>query len=55
MAIGDNPNDLPMIRKAGVGVAMGSAPDEVKREAKLIAPTNDEEGVAWVLEELGLG
>ena len=52
VAIGDNPNDLPMIRKAGVGVAMGNAPDEVKREATLVAPTNDEEGVAWALAEL---
>jgi hypothetical protein len=55
VAIGDNPNDIPMIRKAGVGVAMGNAPDEVKREAKLVAPSNDEEGVAWALEELGFG
>jgi Cof subfamily protein (haloacid dehalogenase superfamily) len=55
VAIGDNPNDLPMIRKAGVGVAMGNAPDEVKREATLVAPSNDEEGVAWALKELELG
>ncbi len=29
---------------------MGNAPDEVKRAATAVAPTDDEEGVAWALE-----
>ena len=33
----------------------GSVDPGLKREATLVAPTNDEEGVAWTLEELGLG
>jgi hypothetical protein len=53
-AIGDNLNDLPMFSRARVSVAMGNAPDEVKREATLVTSTNDQEGVAWALRHLGL-
>ena len=35
MTIGDNFNDLPMLRLAGLGVAMGNAPETVKTEAKM--------------------
>ena len=41
-----------MIEFAGLGVAMGNAQDQVKKIADLIAPTNDENGVAWVLENV---
>ena len=41
-----------MIRAAGFSVAMGNAIDELKREADRIAPGNDEDGVAQVLEAL---
>ncbi len=37
MAFGDNLNDLEMLRAAGIGVSMASAPDEVRREADAIA------------------
>ncbi|MFL5705081.1 MAG: HAD family hydrolase [Ktedonobacteraceae bacterium] len=37
-----------------MAVAMGNASEEVKAAAKLIAPSNDENGVAWVLRELVL-
>jgi len=49
-AIGDYYNDLEMIRYAGVGVAMGSAPDPVKAAADWVAPTVAEDGVAAALE-----
>ncbi|MEO1237519.1 MAG: Cof-type HAD-IIB family hydrolase [Planctomycetota bacterium] len=49
MAIGDGPNDVGMIRTAGVGVAMGNAFDEVKAVADVVAPTNDRDGVAHTL------
>jgi Cof subfamily protein (haloacid dehalogenase superfamily) len=49
LAIGDNPNDLPMFTCAGTSVAMGNATDRVKRHATAVAPSNDEEGVAWAL------
>lgn len=55
IAIGDQRNDLPMIRAAGLGVAMGNAPDDVKREAKLVIGRNDEDAVAKFIEELLAG
>jgi hydroxymethylpyrimidine pyrophosphatase-like HAD family hydrolase len=54
VVIGDNLNDLPMFPYARVRVAMGNAPEAVKQQALMIAPSNDEEGVAWVLEAVGL-
>ena len=50
MAIGDAPNDLPMIKWAGLGVAMHNAWDEVKKNAQLTVPSNDNDGVATALE-----
>lgn len=49
MAIGDNFNDLPMIKLSGLGVAMGNAPEEVIKEANLQTLTNDENGVSKAL------
>ena len=54
MAFGDGMNDFTMVEAAGLGVAMANAEPEVKRIAKWIAPSNDEDGVAagiakWVL------
>ena len=51
-AIGDNHNDLDMLRWAGVGCAMGNANVHVKQVADHILPSNDEDGVAVLLEEL---
>ncbi len=50
IAIGDSYNDISMIDYAGLGVAMGNAPEEVKSYAKYIARGNDEDGVADVVE-----
>jgi 5-amino-6-(5-phospho-D-ribitylamino)uracil phosphatase len=49
-AVGDDVNDLAMIRAAGLGVAMGNAVPEVKAVADRIAPSHDEEGLAQVVE-----
>ena len=46
MAFGDGMNDFTMVEAAGLGVAMANAEPEVKRVAKWIAPSNDENGVA---------
>lgn len=50
MAIGDSGNDREMLEWAGVGVAMGNASGEAKAAADEIAPTNDEDGVAVIVE-----
>jgi HAD superfamily hydrolase (TIGR01484 family) len=52
VAFGDAPNDLPMLRWAGRGVAMANAFPVVLAEAREIAPSNDDDGVADVLERL---
>jgi Cof subfamily protein (haloacid dehalogenase superfamily) len=51
VAIGDAENDIEMLRHAGLGVAMGHAPDTVKAAADWITLTNGEDGVAFALEQ----
>lgn len=51
LAIGDGENDIDMIEFAGVGVAMGNAPDTVKRAADLITRTNDMDGWAYAIRQ----
>ena len=50
IAIGDNFNDKEMIEFAGMGIAMGNAPDEVKAAADFITDTNNNDGVRKALE-----
>ena len=50
VAIGDSGNDAAMLDFAGVGVAMGNGEEALKQKADLIAPTNEEGGVADMLE-----
>ncbi len=51
MAIGDNFNDGEMLKYAGLSIAMGEAPEEIKSIAKWVAPTVEEDGVAIALEK----
>jgi len=51
IAVGDGYNDLSMIEYAGLGVAMGNAPDEVKQKADYITLSNEEDGVAHVIHK----
>ncbi len=51
MAIGDNFNDVEMLDYAGIGVAMGNAPAEVKAVASWVAPNVEQDGVAAAIEE----
>ena len=50
VAFGDMPNDLPMLAWAGLGVAMANAHADVLAAADEVTGTNDEDGVARVLE-----
>ena len=52
MFVGDNFNDLEAIVYAGLGVAMGEAPDGVKAMANWVAPGVDDLGVARAIETL---
>lgn len=51
MAIGDNLNDLEMLRYAGIGVAMETAPDAVKQVAQWIAPDVESDGAAIAIKK----
>lgn len=54
LAIGDSEADLEMFAYAGLSVAMGSAPFTVQAAADAVAPSSDENGVAWALERFAL-
>ena len=51
IAIGDNINDIPMIKNAGLGVAMKNGSPAAREIAKIVAPSNDDDGVAQIIEE----
>jgi hydroxymethylpyrimidine pyrophosphatase-like HAD family hydrolase len=50
VAIGDNWNDLEMIEAAGLGVAMGQAPEGVRARADYVCGTPEQDGVREVIE-----
>ena len=52
MAIGDAPNDLSMVRWAGVGVAIGNAVAAVKETAVLVVADHDHNGVAEAIQKV---
>ncbi|MFC4322530.1 Cof-type HAD-IIB family hydrolase [Litchfieldia salsa] len=54
IAIGDSYNDQAMIEFAGLGVAMGNAPDDIKEIADYVTDTNMNDGVAKVVEKFVL-
>ena len=52
MAIGDNLNDVDILKTAGVSVVMDNARDEIKKLGDFITLSNDENGVAYAIKEL---
>ena len=54
MAIGDNNNDLEMLRTVGWGVAMGQASEAVKSAARTVTASNWEDGVAKAIQHYAL-
>ena len=54
MAIGDNNNDIEMLRTVGWGVAMGQASEAVKSAARAVTASNQEDGVAQAIQNYAL-
>ena len=54
LAIGDSPNDIPMLQTAALGVAMGNAAPSVRDAADVLTASNNEEGVAEAIERYAL-
>jgi Cof subfamily protein (haloacid dehalogenase superfamily) len=54
MAIGDSPNDEDMIEYAGWGIIMANGDENLKRKARWVTASNDEDGVAIAIERLAL-
>lgn len=52
MAIGDNYNDVSMMKSAGFSVAMGNAPDDIKAQCDWVTETNVNDGVAVAIEKV---
>ena len=52
VAFGDGFNDISMIEYAGLGVAMSNGCDRIKEVADRIAPDNDSEGIAEVIDDI---
>ncbi len=52
MAFGDGGNDLPMLKAAGISVAMGNSLQILKDEADFVTLTHDRSGVAYIINKL---
>ena len=55
MALGDSGNDIAMLRAAGIGVAMGNAPEYVKAAADAVTEPSCGDGAAKAIERYALG
>ena len=51
ICVGDSGNDRQMIEYAGLGIAMGNAVEEIKQIADYVTRSNQEHGVAHVIEK----
>lgn len=50
--LGDQWNDVPMFRRAGLSIAMGQAPEAVQAEARYTSTSNDDDGVAHAIDAI---
>ena len=54
IAFGDGDNDIEMLKFAGLGIAMGNAPDNVKEEADYVTDRVENDGIWKALKEYGI-
>ena len=54
MAMGDSGNDESMLKMAGLGIAMGNAPDFIKAVADEVTESNEHDGAALAIERYAL-
>ena len=54
VSFGDAENDIPMLRAAGMGIAMGNADEQVKAAADMVTLGNNDDGIAHALEKLNI-
>ena len=52
IAVGDNMNDISMLEKAGVSFAVENAEEAAKQAANRIAPSNNEDAIAYIIENI---
>jgi len=55
VAFGDHENDLELVKKSGIGVAVANASPKVKKVADYVTASNDEDGVATFIQRFILG
>ena len=53
VVFGDGLNDISMIQKAPLGIAMGNAIDEVKEVADFVTKRNDDDGIEYACRHFG--
>ena len=51
MAFGDHELDIPLIKEAGFGIAMGNAVEKLKAVADYVTLSNEEDGVAYAIKK----
>lgn len=51
-AVGDYYNDIEMLQSADVGIAMGNAPEDVKKYADMVCPNCDQDGIAYIISHM---
>lgn len=52
VCVGDNQNDLEMVKSADIGIAVGNAIDEIKKVAKFVTINSDDGAIAKVIEDI---
>lgn len=54
VAVGDSFNDIPILKSAGIGIAMGNSSDEVKQIADFVTKDIDDDGIYYALKTLNI-